>query len=67
METSTPTPTPIKPGWKTTEFWGMAAVAAVGLLNQAFGWHIPTETIQTLAIAVAGYALSRGLAKKAAN
>lgn len=53
-----------KAGWKTTEFWSMAAVSVVTLLNEAFGWNIPKEAIATVAAAVAGYAISRGLAKK---
>lgn len=53
-----------KPGWKTTEFWGAAVAALVPILNQAFGWELPTEALVSLAVVVAGYALSRGLAKR---
>jgi len=55
----------LKPGWKTTEFWGSLAAAAIPLLNQAFGWNLPTEAIVSIVLAVAGYAISRGIAKRA--
>lgn len=54
----------IKPGWKTTEFWSTVATSLVVVLNQAFGWHIPVDTVLALVGGVAAYVLSRGLAKK---
>jgi len=53
-----------KPGYKTTEFWATAIAAVIPLLNQAFGWNMPTEAIVAVAGSVAAYALSRGTAKK---
>ena len=50
-----------KAGWKTTEFWMSVVAAFIPLVNQGFGLQIPTEAM----IAVAGYAVSRGLAKRA--
>mgnify|MGYP001579257722 CR=1 FL=1 len=54
----------MKNGWKTTEFWVTVAASAVAVLNQAFDWKIPTETVTQFIGAVAAYVLSRGLAKK---
>ena len=54
-----------KTGWKTTEFWSMAAVSLVTMLNQAFGWNIPPESLATLAGLVASYVIGRALTKKA--
>jgi hypothetical protein len=56
-----------KAGYKTTEFWAMAATSIATILNQSgiLGAIIlPIETVSTIALMVAGYALSRGLAKK---
>ncbi len=53
----------MKPGWKTTEFWASAAAALVPLANQAFGLHLDPQIMTTIAVGVAGYALSRGIAK----
>lgn len=61
---SNDTTKPVKSGWKTTEFWATAATSIVVLLNQAFGWNIPPETLASLAGAVAAYVISRGVAKK---
>jgi hypothetical protein len=55
---------PTKPGYTTTEFWAATVTALVGFLNQAFGWNIPPETFASVAAVIAGYAISRGLAKK---
>ena len=54
----------MKDGWKTTEFWGMAITAIIGLVNQGMGLNLPVEALAAVAIAVAGYAISRGLAKQ---
>lgn len=55
--------TPVR-GWKTSEFWVTAAVAVVALLNQAFGWHIPADTVKEVVLVASAYVLSRGVAKK---
>lgn len=55
----------VKAGWRTTEFWALVATSAVAILNKAFGWNIPDQAVVAIAVAVAGYALGRGLAKKA--
>ena len=57
----------MKKGYKTTEFWALAAGGAVTLVNSAFGLNIPQEGIVSLAVMVAGYALSRGFAKAGAG
>jgi Mg2+/Co2+ transporter CorB len=56
---------PTTPGWKTTEFWSVVATSVVTILNKAFGWNIPSETIATVAGMVATYAIGRSLVKKA--
>ena len=67
----------MKAGWKTTEFWITVAVQIIGLLSlagiftseQAEQWVKMAETAGALvgmAIANAGYALSRSQAKGAA-
>lgn len=53
------------PGWRTTEFWSMFVTSMVAICNAAFGWHIDATTMATVAAMVAGYAISRGQAKKA--
>ena len=53
----------MKSGWKTTEFWALVAGSLVAILNQAFGWQLPKEAFVSIAVAVEGYALSRGVAK----
>ena len=53
----------MKTGWKTTEFWALLVGGAVACLNQAFGWELPKEAFIAAAVAIAGYALSRGIAK----
>lgn len=55
----------MKPGYKTTEFWGIAVTAALTLVNSAFGMGVPDETIITIAGMVSAYAIARGQAKKA--
>jgi hypothetical protein len=54
----------MKAGWKTSEFWGSVVAAVVPLLNGAFGWNLPVESMVGVAVSVAAYALSRGMAKK---
>ena len=54
-----------KAGWKTTEFWSMAAASLVAMLNSAFGWNIPPESLATLAGLVAAYVIARAVTKKA--
>ncbi len=56
----------IKPGYKTTEFWA-GVVTSIGVtLNQSGilgSIKLPTEALATIATIVAGYIISRGLAK----
>mgnify|MGYP003386985418 CR=1 FL=1 len=54
----------MKPGYKTTEFWGVAAASGLTVLNQAFTLGLSDQTIATLAGLAASYAVARGLAKK---
>ena len=56
----------MKDGWKTSEFWATVAVSLVGLLNHAFGWGIPTESIALIAGNVAAYVIGRSVVKKPA-
>ena len=55
-----------KSGWKTSEFWATVAVSLIGLLNQALGWDIPTETVAMIAGNVAAYVIGRSVVKKPA-
>ena len=54
----------MKKGWTTSEFWVAAVGAVIPLLNQAFGWNIPPETIASFAGLLASYVISRGVAKR---
>ena len=58
---------PTKAGYKTTEFWVTMITALTTTLNQSGllgSVVLPIEAIASIAAIVAGYALSRGLAKK---
>ena len=55
----------MRAGWKTSEFWGVVVGCLVTILNGAFGWDLPAESLIGIAVMVAGYALARGQAKKA--
>ena len=66
------TKTPIKSGWKTTEFWCQTIVALLGILYAAgliapegAGTADKIAAFAASALASFGYSLSRGLAKKA--
>lgn len=64
MADPTVAPVAVEPGWKTTEFWATVAGSLVAILNQAFGWHIPQETIITVISGIATYVLGRSIVKK---
>lgn len=53
-----------KPGYKTSEFWAMVAASVITILNKAFDWNIPSDTLTQVVSVVAAYVLSRGFAKK---
>ena len=59
----------MKSGYKTTEFWMSAAAAIVGLLMTAGVFDEAGTTMKALGLAAAGlasagYAVSRGIAKR---
>lgn len=56
----------MKPGYKTTEFWGVVVTAALTVANTGLGLGLPDDAITTLAALASSYAVGRGLAKKAA-
>lgn len=56
----------MKPGYKTTEFWGVVATSVLTIANAALGLGLPDETIVTIAAMVSAYAIGRGQAKKPA-
>ena len=49
---------------KTSEFWASVVAALIPLLNTAFGWELPVESLVAVAVSVAAYVLSRGRAKQ---
>lgn len=51
------------PGWKTSEFCITVAGALVAILNQAFGWNIPSDTITQIVGGIAAYVLGRSVVK----
>ena len=59
---------PVKPGWKTTEFWGTAAVTLIGLLmasgaiTAGTGWDRAIG-LAAAALASMGYSASRATTK----
>ena len=53
----------VTPGWKTTEFWATVAASLVAILNQAFNWHIPPETITQIVGGIAAYVIGRSVVK----
>lgn len=61
----TDTPAPVS-GWKTTEFWATVAGALIAILNQAFNWHIPSETITQIVSGIAAYVIGRSVVKAVA-
>lgn len=57
-----------KPGWKTTEFWlsTAAALLSAAYASGAIGQGTPLDkalSIVAMALAAAGYSVSRGAAK----
>ncbi len=57
----------MKPGYKTTEFWGVLVAAVLTVANSGLGLGLPDETIATLAALASSYAVGRGLAKKSGD
>lgn len=60
----TVTVTEKKSGWQTSEFWLTVATSLIAILNKAFDWNIPQDTILQVVGVVASYVFSRGIAKK---
>lgn len=61
---------PIKPGYKTSEFWVTAVTSLLTLINQSGvlgSVVLPVESIAVIGGMVATYVLSRGMAKKPAK
>lgn len=54
----------IKDGFKTSEFWLVVIGALVTVANDGLGLGLERDTIMAFAAMVAGYAVSRGVAKK---
>lgn len=54
---------PVKPGYRTTEFWATIAATLV-MVAQAFGVEMDSEATVGVVVAVASYVLSRGWAKR---
>jgi hypothetical protein len=50
-------------GWKTTEFWFVAALLALVVLNGPLNLGLSAQELISMAIAIAGYSGGRGLAK----
>jgi hypothetical protein len=57
---------PVKPGYKTSEFWLTLATAAAAILNRKLGLDISPEVLLTVAGTVGAYAISRMGTKRAA-
>ncbi len=57
----------MKHGPRTTEFWATIATAAVIVANDIFAMGLSQEAVMSVVAAVAGYALSRGVAKRGAD
>jgi len=51
-------------GMKTSEFWAVVIGGVLFALNNLLKLGLSDETINALAIAIAGYAISRGVAKQ---
>ncbi len=64
-------PKAVKPGWKTTEFWLSVAVVVLnhvaGLLRQTPGTLGTVAGLVVDGLAVGGYNVSRGMAKRGAS
>jgi hypothetical protein len=57
------TPAPLKPGWKTSEFW-VTALTVAGLVASSIAASLsPRYAAIGAAVSAAAYAISRGLAK----
>lgn len=53
----------MKKGINTSEFWLVVVGAAITVANDGLGLGLDRETIMNFAVMVAGYAVSRGVAK----
>jgi hypothetical protein len=53
-----------KPGYQTTEFWLVAAMFALVVLNKTLGLGLNAQELIGLGLGVAGYPVGRGLAKQ---
>ena len=57
-----------KPGWTTSEAWGtvvfVLAMVVAGLQASDADWALKLASIIAAGLSAAGYAISRGLAKK---
>lgn len=63
-----PAPTVVvTPGYLSTEFYLTIAGSLIAILNSAFGWHIPSDTILQVVGGIAAYVLGRSIAKKPAD
>ncbi len=68
-DTPTPAPAPVKPGYKTTEFWLSTAATAVGILlasgivPESGSWSQVVGLICAV-LGSFGYTVSRGMAKR---
>lgn len=64
-----PAPEPIKPGWKTTEFWLSTVVTVIGIMYGT-GLIAPGTVWDKIigfvsaALVAGGYSVSRGIVKK---
>lgn len=63
MPEEIPTAEPVK-GWKTSEFWVLVAGSLVAILNKAFDWNIPNETVISIIGGISAYIIGRSLVKK---
>lgn len=53
----------MKEGIKTSEFWLVVTGAVITIANDGLGLGLDRETIMAFAAMIAGYAVSRGVAK----
>jgi len=58
------TPAVRKKWYKRTEVWGVTAASVVAVLNEIFGWQLSADSIASIAIVIAGYAIGRGISKR---
>jgi type IV secretory pathway TrbF-like protein len=58
-------PTEAKPGWKTTELWGVGTVAVIiqDAMNKSDDWRVQAAGCVALALLAVGYTWSRSKVK----